>query len=220
MTSNQRPTSSTPIRERATKILIPLGVLLILVGYFSPWIPHRAVGLAMTGYEIAEWLKFAPEIRSGAAPVHVANFYWPPIVAAIGLTVLAARDRRWGWSDWLLVALGALFSLLPFPILEEVRNWAGIRGNLARLGLMSAGLAAAALASWRRKLPSVLRGGVLLLVAGLGVGLVTTAFSAAVPVVARLFNQPIDAGTGYQLTRAGMLLLCLAGLVELADSAR
>jgi hypothetical protein len=205
------------VRHRVSSVLMALGVLLILVGYFSPWVPHRTAGLALTGFEFSEWIKFAPEVRAGTTPLRRASFYWPPFVAAVGLALLAARERRWGWSAWLLVALSAVLSLLPFPLLEEVQDLPGIRTNLGRLGLVAAGLAASASAVWRRQLPGRLRGAVLLLAGGIGVAVVTIAFSAAEPIVERLFNHPIDPGLAYHLTRGAMLLLALAGLVELID---
>ncbi len=202
-------------RHPISSVLVVLGVLLVLVGYFTPWIPHRAAGLALTGFEFSEWIKFAPEVRAGTIPLRRASFYWPPFVAAVGLALLAARGLRWGWSAWLLVVLSTLLSLLPFPLLEEVRNLPGIRANLGRLVLVAAGLIASALAVWRRQLPGRVRGAVLLLTAGTGVAAVTIAFSAAEPVVERLFDHLIDPGLGYQVTRGAMLLLALAGLVDL-----
>jgi hypothetical protein len=207
------------IRRRASAVLILLGAFLLLVGYFSPWVPHRAAGLALTGFELSEWIKFAPQVQAGAAPLRRASFYWPPFVAAVALALLAARERSWGVSAWLLVALSVMLSLLPFPLLEEARDFAGIRANLGRLGLVAAGLASAGLAVWRRQLPGRLRGAVLCLAAGVGVVVVTLAFSAAEPIVERLFNQLIDPGLGYHLARGAMLLLILAGMLDLTDRA-
>jgi hypothetical protein len=220
MTSGPDQHRPAPIRHRVPGLLILLGVPLILVGYFSPWIPHRAAGLALTGFEISEWIKFAPEVQTGTAPLRRASFYWPPFVAALGLAFLATRRHRWSWWAWLLVALSAMLSLLPFPLLEEVRDLVGIRNNLGRLALVAAGLATVALALWRRRLPDRLRGPLLLLVGVGGTVLVTTAFSAAEPIVERLYNHLIDPGVGYHLTRGGMLLLALAGLVDLLGVTR
>jgi hypothetical protein len=214
-----RPDQLIPatMRHRVSAVMALLGALLILVGYFSPWIPHRATGLALTGFELSEWIKFAPPVQAGTAPLHRASFYWPPFVAGLALALLAARERRWDASAWLLVALSAVLSLLPFPLLEEVRDVPGVRANLGRLGLVAAGLAVAALAAWRRQLPSRLRGAALLLAAGAGVILVTHAFSAAEPIVEGLFNRLIDPGIGYHLTRGAMLFLALAGILDLLD---
>jgi hypothetical protein len=220
MTNSPDQHMPAPIRHHVPTALMLLGVLLILGGYFSPWVPHRAAGLALTGFEISEWIKFAPEVQTGAAPLRRASFYWPPFVAALGLALLATREPRWGWRAWLLVALSTVLSLLPFPLLEEVGDLAGIRNNLGRLALVAAGLATAALAVWRRHLPDRLRGTVMLLVGAGGTVLVTTAFSAAEPIVERLFNHLIDPGVGYHLTRGGMLLLALAGLVDLVSFTR
>lgn len=192
-----------------------LGVLLILIGFFSPWIPHRAAGLAITGFELGEWIKFAPELREGSSPLRRGDFYWPPALAALALAAVVGRSGRRGWANWLLILLAALLALLPFPLLEELSSAGGIRANLGRLALVGLGLAAAAGAALQPRWPSSLRGALLALGGVLGVVLVSGALAAAEPIVERLFRQLIDPGPGYNLTRGGMLLIALAGLVEL-----
>lgn len=198
--------------SRPVAVLILLGVGLTLIGYFSPWVPHRAAGLAQTGFEIGEWIKFVPEVRTGASPLRRSNFYWPPVVAAIGLAMLAAGNRPWTWTNWLLVSLAALLSLFPFPLLEELKGAAGISANLGRFGLIAAGVAAAGLAVWRRQLPARIRGGILFLAAVVGLVLVSATFSAAEPIVEEVYRQLIDPGLGYNLSRSGMALLALVGI--------
>ena len=192
-----------------------LGVLLILIGFFSPWVPHSTAGLALTGFEIGEWIKFAPEMRGEAPPLRRTNFYWPPVVAATGLAMLAAGARSWRLGDWLLIVLAALLSLFPFPLLEEIRGLGGVTASAGRFALVALGVAAAALAIWRRALPPRIRGLVLVANGALGVWMVSTAFSEAEPIVERLYAHLIDPGLGYNLTRGGMLILVLVGIFYL-----
>ena len=192
-----------------------LGVLLILIGFFSPWVPHSTAGLALTGFEIGECIKFAPEMRGEAPPLRRTNFYWPPVVAATGLAMLAAGARSWRLGDWLLIVLAALLSLFPFPLLEEIRGLGGVTASAGRFALVALGVAAAALAVWRRALPPRIRVLVLVANGALGVWMVSTAFSEAEPIVERLYAHLIDPGLGYNLTRGGMLILVLVGIFYL-----
>lgn len=192
-----------------------LGVLLILIGFFSPWVPHTTAGLALTGFEIGEWIKFTPEMKSEAPPLRRANFYWPPVVAATGLAMLAAGSRSWRLGNWLLIGLAALLSLFPFPLLEEIRGFGGVTASVGRFGLVTLGIATTALAIWRRALPQQVRGLVLVANGTLGTYLLSAAFSAAEPIVERLYAALIDPGLGYNLTRGGMLILVLVGILHL-----
>ncbi len=205
------------MKGKLVAVLILLGVALILVGYFSPWVPHRAAGLALTGFEIGEWIKFAPEVQSGSSPLRRVDFYWPPAVAAMGLALLAGNSRPWRWRDWSLVVIAVILSLLPFPLLEEISDLNGIKANIGRLGLVAMGEITCLVVIARQGLPAKVRGTALLLAAGFGVILVSRAFSTAEPIVERLYDQAIDPGPGYNLTRCGMALLSMAGISRLVN---
>ena len=211
-----RNTPSTVFRLLSATLIL-LGVGLVLLGYFSPWVPHPAAGLALTGFEIAEWIKFAPQVRMGVSPLKRADFYWPPTVAAIGLAALAAsHPGRPRWSHWAPIILAAILSLLPFPLLEEVNSLGGVQANLGRLGLVILGLLATTY-GWiavEGRLPAKVGGIALALTAGTGLVLVSRAFGAAEPIVESLLNHSIDPGLGYHLTRGGMLLLFVAGIIQ------
>ncbi len=197
--------------------LVILGVLLSLSGFFSPWFPHPSAGLALTGFEVGEWIKFVPEVRAGATHLRRTNFYWPPVVAAVACALLAVRQRAHGWQRWSLISLATLISLVPFPALEEISNLEGIRANLGRLLLVGLGLLATVLAAARRQLPARVWGMALALAGAAGVVLVSLAFSTAEPMVERLLNQLIDPTLAYHLTRGGMALLTIGGIARLFD---
>jgi len=200
-----KPTIYQPL----STVLTLLGITLILVGYFAPWIPHRAAGLSLTGFEIAEWIKFAPGVsRRG-------HFYWPPIAAVLGLTMLAAGRKHRGQPLWWApTIMAAILSLLPFPLLEEVSDLNGIQVNLERLGLTGFGLAATGLVVLQRKLSGRIWGLVLAITATASLALVSAAFSAAEPIVERLLDQLIDPGLGYHLVRGGLTFLLIAGITQ------
>ncbi len=195
--------------------LTVIGVCLTLFGFFSPWVPNESAGLALTGFEIGEWIKFLPEMHSENSPLRRTDFYWPPVAAAAGLVALAADRSRWEPINWILFMLACACSLFPIPLLEELRGLGGISASTGRLVLTGLGLALAAMALWRRKLSLELRGAILIIPAGLGLVLTSIAFSAAEPIVERLYNHLIDPGLAFNLTQGGLLLLVLAGILHL-----
>jgi len=191
--------------------LIILGALLTLVGYFSPWIPHQAAGLSITGFEMAEWIKFAPDVRNHTVALRRMDFYWPPVAAVIGLVALTTYHRKWRWYQWGLTIMALGLSLLPFPLFEEVNSLTGIKANWGRLGMVAYGLLAVGVSVWFKVWPAKFRGAGLTLISGLGLVLTSLALSAAEPIVEKLFNHLINPGLGYNLTRLGLILLMAAG---------
>lgn len=197
--------------------LIALGVTLVLIGFFSPWVPHATAGLTITGFEMAEWIKFAPEVRDQSAGLRRMDFYFPPVAAVIGLVALATDHRTWRWYQWGLILLAFGLSLLPFPLLEEVNSLAGIKANWGRLAMVAYGLLAAGISMWFKALPPKFRGVGLMLLSLLALILTSLAFSAAEPIVERLYNHLVNPGWGYHLTRGGAVLLALGGLLLLLE---
>lgn len=62
-----------------------------LVGYFGPWLPHRAAGLVITGLDLAEYVKFLPQVASGQIEIRRELFYLPLLAGSIGACLLAGR---------------------------------------------------------------------------------------------------------------------------------
>ena len=52
-------------RWRVARLLIPVGGVVTLVGYFGAWIQHPVAGLTVTGLDLAEYVKFLVPVRTG-----------------------------------------------------------------------------------------------------------------------------------------------------------
>jgi hypothetical protein len=207
-------------RERALQsgwiALIIAGIILVLVGFFSTWIDHPAAGLALTGFEIGEWIKFAPEVRAGTAGLNRAGFYWPASAAALALAMVAATAGPHRRLRWALLVGAAGVALLPFPLVEEVSTLAGVKANWARFGLIGLGLATvAAIAIWGGRIPFRIRAATLVAMGLAGLIGVGTTFAAAEPIVERLYNRLIDPGIGLSVVQAGHVALATGGLWQL-----
>ena len=99
--------------------LLWVGVLLMGVGYFGPWVAHKAAGLNLSADDLGEWIKFLPAWRSGQLPVIRELFYLPIWLTAIGLGLKAGRlkSRPWKLAVW---ALSMLLVLTPLPKYPEL----------------------------------------------------------------------------------------------------
>ena len=103
---------------RVSRSLLPLIALVGLagLGYFTPWVAPRPVGLQLSAHDLVEWLTFVQTVRDGTFPVgrldmslplagivmlialapafytHAAGSWLKPVlhVAALGLALLAA----------------------------------------------------------------------------------------------------------------------------------
>lgn len=98
----------------------PFPIALIFVAYFMVWLPNEAVGLAMQGLEIGEWVKFLPEVRFGdGAGLSRVWFYAPPLT--LGLAV-ALYTASWPsrWQTWAVRAAAFLAAMLALPSIPDI----------------------------------------------------------------------------------------------------
>lgn len=100
----------------ATALLL-LGWLLMAAGYWGPWVPAAAAGLRVLGLDLAEYVKFVAEVRSGQIALTRELFYLPLVALSVSLSLLAHRSelRLPGWARWTLNLLAAPAALAMLP---------------------------------------------------------------------------------------------------------
>ncbi|HEY68130.1 MAG TPA: hypothetical protein G4N97_07665, partial [Thermoflexia bacterium] len=64
------------------------GLVLVIAGYFGPWVGHKTAALTVTGPELSEFAKLFPQVQGGVVPVIRALFLTPLVAAAILLGLL------------------------------------------------------------------------------------------------------------------------------------
>lgn len=80
--------------ERARRWLLTAGVVLVGVGgSFAPWINRPPAALMLTAPDLAEFVKFLPEVRAGQLSLQRLFFLLPLFTAAVGLPLLASSGR-------------------------------------------------------------------------------------------------------------------------------
>jgi hypothetical protein len=101
--------------RRIRWLVIMLAGLIGLIGYYGPWLPHKAAGLVVIGLDLAEYVKFIPEVASGMIALPRELFYLPLVAASIACSLFASRRALPVWSRWLaaLAAIPLALALLP-----------------------------------------------------------------------------------------------------------
>ena len=189
-----------------------LGLVLAIVGYFGPWVPHKTAALTVTGFELVEFAKFFPQVQGGIVPVTRVLFLTPLVAAAIllGLLVNQLTNKLTRALVILAAALLALAALPPYQYLLDP----GYRGQLI---LAATGLILVLLTPLARWLPRRAQGVLIALLALAGALPALWQFVLLRPLVAALYNVPLGLGWGLIACVAGFALL-LAGGVLIAVS--
>ncbi len=193
------------------KWLFLLALLLALAGYWAPWVNHRASALVLTGLDMAEYVKFLPQFRSGELRFMREVFYLPLFLSSVSLTLLASSAGL-GYPAWakglmVLLAWAMALSMLPPawspPILFQPEF---IRQTVAIAFCLALPLAWPLL----RKTPAHVLWLFLLFTSLAGGALPALYFERTRPFIASIYARPLSWGWGLYLMLVGFALL--AGL--------
>jgi len=186
-----------------------LGIALVVVGYFGPWIPHETAALTVTGFELAEFAKFFPQVQGGVTPVIRWLFLTPATAAAIllglAVSVLAVRPviRFVGLALALLLALVAL-PPYGFYLAAEYRG---------HLSLALGGAALVLLSLLAHRLPQRAWGALVTVLALAGAIPALHQFGLLRPLVVALYGETLGLGWGLVACTTGFALLLLSGIL-------
>lgn len=189
--------------------LILAAWLLMAAGYWGPWVPAQAGGLRVLGLDLAEYVKFIAEVRSGQIVLTREVFYLPLVALSLSLSLLAHRPELWlpraaRWLLNLLAAPAALAMLPPAwtPALlttpEFVKQTAAIVVCLV-VAVLSYPLL--------RRLPARLVAGAVVLLALLAVVPLLLSFARLTPALDAIYGHALPPGRGpWQMTLGAALL--------------
>lgn len=190
-------------------LLVLLGWLLITLGYWGPWVPADAAGLRVLGLDMAEYVKFIAEVRSGQITLTREVFYLPLVALSLSLSLLAHRSElrlpglaRWGLN---LLAIPAALAMLPpawtpglLTTPEFVKQTAAI-GVCVMVAVLSYPLL--------RRLPARLTEGMILLLALVAVVSPLLAFARLSPALNAVYGRQLPLGRGLWQMPLGFVLL-------------
>jgi hypothetical protein len=184
-----------------------------VAGYLGPWVPHRAAGLVILGVDLAEYVKFLPEVSSGQIHLTRELFYTPLFVASLCATLVAGRPALPALGRWLLVVCSLPLALLMLP-----PAWSPASLSAAEYRLQVAAIALCLLAVpgilVTRHLPRRL---VLVTIAILAVFAAlapANSFLQVRPAIALVYNHPLGLGWGFWATLAGFMALAVIAIAD------
>jgi hypothetical protein len=101
----------------AIRFALPLGWILATLGYFGAWIAHDTAALTLGGPDMAEFVKFLPEVMSGSLKTMRQMFYLPALAIVVSIALLVGSR----WLDYprplrilaVLLAVPVSLQLLP-----------------------------------------------------------------------------------------------------------
>lgn len=204
-------------RARREAILCSLefvASVLIIVGFFGPWVAHATAALTVTGYELSEFAKFFPQVQGGVVPVRRALFVAPLLAALVSLALVVQRPSARPLLRLAAMVLAVVLGLFVLPPYQSFLEPA----YRLQLILVAIGLLLVLLTPLARQVSERVRGGLFLLPA------LTATVSASWqvvllrPLVVELYGAPVWPGWGFVVSAIGLLLLLFAGLRGLLSS--
>jgi hypothetical protein len=202
--------------NRHARHLLPLGAVLALLGYFGPWINHAAAGLVVTGLDLAEYVKFLPEMLAGRLPLWREGFYLPLVAVSLALSLHAFDARlRYGWL-WriilLALALVAALNLLPPAWTPQRMLTPEFRQQALVLGAL---VLAVAISPFLALLPAWLRSGATAFLATLAMWVPVRSFLRIVDDISMLYNHQQSPAWGMYVMLVGLFTLAALGVAAL-----
>jgi hypothetical protein len=101
--------------DRIRWLAIILAIVVGLIGYYGPWVPHKAAGLIVIGLDLAEYVKFIPDVISGRIVLSREVFYLPLFASSVAASLLASRRALPLWNRWLLALIAIPLALAMLP---------------------------------------------------------------------------------------------------------
>lgn len=198
--------------------LLPLAAILILAGYFGPWIPHRVAGLVVTGLDLGEYVKFLPTVRGSQITLWREGFYLPLVAVSLAISLAAFRPQwRYGWlmrALLLIIAGIAALNLLPPAWGPATFTNPEFRQQIGALVFC---LGAAAISPFLALLPRWVGSGVVLLLSLAALWFPLRDFLRVLPTIRELYNEPLPIGWGVYVMVIGLILLIIVQVASLLD---
>ena len=202
---------------KGSKTWFLIGIALALIGYWGPWVDHKAAALVLSGLDMAEFVKFLPEVRAGTEFMIRELFYLPPLAAALCLALMGS-NRAWRYPLWaraIMVIVAIALAIIVLPPYTFILQALG-SDEFRRQFLMGAGcLAVIGGMLLYRRLPKAIVAGLLIAVSLAGALPPLWQFLSIRSALDRVYGQPIHIGWGLWVTAAGFLIVAGAGVWKL-----
>lgn len=203
--TRRTPPPNTQYPISGLRWLLPSAAIVALLGYFGPWVHHRAAGLVIIGLDVGELVKFLYPVQQGDIALWREGFYLPLMAVSVALSLFAWR-REMGYPLAMRLGMFAVATVAALNLLPPAWTPGLLLTPEFRLqtALMLGCLALALVGPLAALLP-------LRLVGVIGLGLTVAAlyfplaqFQWILPALADLYSQPLGPGWGYWVTGTGL----------------
>lgn len=189
-----------------------------LAGYFGAWIPSRAAALIVSGHDMAEYVKFVPQVVADQYRVVRESFYLPLLLASVASSLLASRSALSRWVRLLMGVAAAAAALAMLP-----PAWTPSTLQLPEFRLQVLAIAGcvmlAALTPLARFVPDLVVLGVFSIL-GIAASLWPTwSFLQVRPAIAELYRAPLGLSWGALLSAAACLAIAVLGIASITGRA-
>jgi hypothetical protein len=175
-------------------------------------VAHKTAALTVTGYELSEFAKFFPEVRSGIVPVRRALFVTPLLAGVVSLALVINRSDRGLPLRLGITALTTLLGLVVLPPLQAILE----PQYRLQVIVVAGGLLSVIVTPLARHVSERVRGALTLLVALAGAAPALWQVMLLRPLVAALYQRAIWPGWGFIVCIVGFVILLVAGLRSVA----
>ena len=196
-------------RLEVVRWMLPIGWCLAAIGLGGPWISHPTAALALTGVDMAEFVKFLPGVLDGSLRLARQWFYLPPFAITVSIALLIGSHSL--HYTKLLLAMGLLLAIpVSLQLLPPAWSPSSLMTAEFRAQTIALGISWLLLASFwlLRRLPSSLLGSLSAALSLIAMVLPAWQFLIAKPAIDEVYGTPPGAGWG--------LFLCLTGLTVTA----
>jgi hypothetical protein len=199
---------------KGSKTWFLMGIALVLIGYWGPWVNHKTAALVLSGLDMAEFVKFLPGVRAGTQFIIRELFYLPLLAAALCLAVTGS-NRHLQYSLWargimlIIAIILAIIVLPPYPFILQALSLDEFR----RQFLAGAGCLAIIVGFLLyRRLPRAIVASLLIAISLAGAVLPLWQFFSIRNALDQVYGQPVHTGWGLWLTVAGFLVVAGAAI--------
>ncbi len=209
--ANQPPPPSAPLPSRDWRRLWPLAALVVLAGYFAPWVDHPVSGLVITGLDLGETVKFLPAVRENTINLWRQGFYLPLFTVSLACALLAYRPYyRYAFPVRLALLLaGAVAALNMLPPAWSPAVLSTPEFRLQTFAIFFC-LAATAFSPLLGRLPAIAAYAPLLLLTLASMVLPSIAFLRVLPEIAELYRRTLTPGWGFYVMLIGLTAFAFA----------
>ncbi len=184
---------------------------LALAGYFGPWVPHPAAGLVITGLDLAEYVKFLPEVMGGKIALLREAFYAPLAAGSLIASLLASRRALPRGLRGLLLVAAAVLALAMLPPAWSPATLRSPEFRIQTVAILAC-LAVVPLTALIRYVPDRLAWGLTGILAVPAAVWAAWSFLRVRPVIEAVYNAELALGWGFWASLAGWLVLAALSL--------